>query len=155
MLNTMKLIGKIKMEMVSSLFLEDLFSNQEFELLTFSDDSILIDLHATSRMLNNNNCLGSSQCLNTNLWCQLLMFVNKFSLNKCDFSWLLITNWLIAFLKCFKLNIEFKNYHCMRISNKRMISNHVMRSIIWFNYNMDLNTQIDYWYDTKIYIQTR
>ena len=65
MLNTMKIIGKIKMEMVSSLFLEDLFSNQEFELLTFSDDSILIDLQANRNVSLDNTMAYSDKTKKT------------------------------------------------------------------------------------------
>ena len=46
MLNTTKMIGKMKMEIMSNLFLENLLSDQAFDAPSFSDDSVSIVLKA-------------------------------------------------------------------------------------------------------------
>ena len=44
MLNTTKMTGKMKIETMSNLFLENLFSDQAFDAPSFSDDSVFLDL---------------------------------------------------------------------------------------------------------------
>ena len=63
--STAQLLSVNKMEMLSSLFLEDLFSNQEFELLTFSEDSILIDLQAKENVSLDNTMAYSDKTKKT------------------------------------------------------------------------------------------